>query len=83
MENIKKFFKGVKEGQHLFGETIATLINSILLSIVYILGAGSTFLFSKIAGKNFLDKALDKNSKTYWEEMNLSTKKKGEYYKQF
>jgi len=33
--------------------------------------------------KSFLNMKLEKEKATYWEDLNLKTKKKEEYYKQF
>jgi len=81
-KNIKNFIKGFKEGRDMFGEFIGTVINSILLTIVYFLGVGVTWLFSKIFNKKFLEKDLDSNAKSYWQDLNLSKVKMEEYYKQ-
>lgn len=78
-----KFFSGFKEGQKQFGETIAIIINSILLSLVYFIGIGLTSIISKILRKNFLDMGINKTGSTYWQKLNLSKKPKEEYYRQF
>ena len=78
MNKIKKFIKGLKKGQKEFGETIATVVNSILLSVVYLLGVGLTFIFSRLFDKHFLDSKIDLNKKTYWSNLNLNKKPLGE-----
>lgn len=80
---MKEFFKGFKIGQKKFGEDIAIIINSILLSFVYLIGVGLTSIFAKIFGKHFLDLKVDENKKTYWSELNLGKKPLEEYYRQF
>jgi hypothetical protein len=77
------FFKGFKEGMHIFGQNIAILVNTILLLIVYLIGVGMTSLVAKISGKRFLDMRTDKNSSSYWKPLNLKKKKMEEYYRQF
>ncbi len=77
------FFKEFKQGQKSFGETIATLINSILLSLVYFIGVGGTSIIAKIFDKRFLDLKIDRDSQTYWEELNLDKEELEESYKQF
>tara|TARA_Y100000310_G_scaffold39520_1_gene37076 strand:+ start:2644 stop:2883 length:240 start_codon:yes stop_codon:yes gene_type:complete len=79
---MKSFFRGIKKGNKYFGEVIATLINSILLTIVYILGIGITAIVAKISRKKFLDLNMN-NKETYWENLNLGKKPKQEYYRQF
>lgn len=80
---IKEFFTGFWKGQKLFGETISSLINFLLLSIIYFIGIGLTFIISKIFKKEFLSTQIDENSETYWENLNLNKKPLEEYYRQF
>ena len=80
---IKEFIGGFIEGQKLFGEDIGTLVNSVLLSFVYFVGVGLTSIFMKLFGKKFLDLKTDKNSKTYWVDLNLGKKPTEEYFRQF
>lgn len=77
------FLKGIKKGQEEFGETIAIVVNSALLSIVYFAGVGITSLFAKIFGNSFLDYKDDASKKSYWEELNLGKESLGEYCRQF
>jgi len=80
---IKDFFKGFKEGQKLFGETISIIFNSIALAIVYFIGIGLTSIFARLFGKRFLEKTINRNTTTYWQELNLSKKPIEDYYRQF
>ena len=80
---IGKFIKGFKEGQKEFGDAIAAIINSILLTIVYVFGVGITSIFARLFGKKFLDADIDKNVKTYWQDLDIKTNKMEEYYRQF
>lgn len=77
------FFKGLKKGQKFFGDVIAGLINSVLLSIVYFLGIGLTSIFAKVLGKEFLELYPDKNAKTYWTDLDSGKKPIKEYFRQF
>ncbi len=77
------FFKDVKEGFRLFGEVIATLINSILLLIVYLIGVGFSYLIIKLSGRQLLRKKVDKNIKSYWIDLNLKKEEMEDYYRQF
>lgn len=83
MNSIPHFIKGFKEGQKLFGDTIGIIVNSILLSIVYFVGVGFTSLVAKIFKKRFLDVKRSDKDKTYWSDLHLRKKNKGEYYRQF
>lgn len=78
---MKEFIIGLKEGQKRFGETIAIIINSILLSLVYFIGVGLTSIFGKLIGKKFLD--MNKKSNTYWEDLNLKGGSLSKAYRQF
>ena len=74
------FFKGVKKGTKDFGENISTLVNSLLLLIVYVIGVGLTAIVAKVMRKQFLD---TKKKDSYWNELNLKKKEMKEYYRQF
>lgn len=76
---IMKFFSEAKKGMATFGQTIAIIVNSILLLFVYLIGVGFTSVLSRIFGKKFLDLKLGK--KTYWKKV----KKEGaeSHYRQF
>ncbi|MFC1682226.1 hypothetical protein ACFL0X_01245 [Nanoarchaeota archaeon] len=80
---IKEFVIGFGKGTKLFGETIATVINCILLTIVYILGIGLTSIFAKIVGKRFLDLKKNEKVNTYWIDLDTNKKTINEYYRQF
>jgi large-conductance mechanosensitive channel len=81
MVKIKKIFSEFMEGSKIFGELISAFINFLLLSFVYFIGIGLTSMFAKILRKRFIDENM--NKKSYWEELNLTTKSVKEYYRQF
>tara|TARA_Y100000310_G_C20615600_1_gene780446 strand:- start:1051 stop:1347 length:297 start_codon:yes stop_codon:yes gene_type:complete len=81
MRKLKRFFKSFKKGMGNFGQNIALIINTILLTLVYLIGAGLTSIFAKIFRKHFLDMKLSKD--TYWSNLNLKKKHLEEYYRQF
>lgn len=76
------FFRGFKKGNELFGDTIAALVNTFLLTIVYVLGVGLTSIFAKIVQKKFLN-IREEKIQSYWKDINLTTKEINEYYRQF
>lgn len=80
---IKLFFDGVLKGQKLFGETISAIINLIIFTLVYFFGVGLTSIIAKIFGQKFLETKVDKESLTYWQDLNLTKKPLEEYYRQF
>lgn len=77
------FFQGLKEGSKSFGESIGTLINSILLTLVYFIGVGITSLIAKSLGKKFLDLKIDSKKNSYWEDLNIDKKNLEDCYRQF
>ncbi len=77
------FFKGFKQGMNGFGKCITVIVNSALLSFVYIIGAGITATAARIRGKKFLQVSPDQNAKTYWEDLNLKKRPIKEHYRQF
>ncbi len=83
MAKLKEFLIGIKAGQKKFGENIALVVNTLLLSIVYFLGIGFTSIIAQILGKRFLEIKPEKDAKTYWKNLNLSKKPLEEYYRQF
>ena len=66
---------------HLFGQNVALIINTALLSFAYVFGVGLTSIVAKITGKRFLDMKQGKES--YWKPLNLKKKSMEEYYRQF
>jgi|SRR3989338_5662107 len=81
VNKTKQFFKGFKEGMGDFGHNIASIINTVLLSFVYVVGVAPTSIVAKILGKHFLETKLSKSS--YWSALNLKKKSIEEYYRQF
>ena len=80
---MNEFFKGFKKGIKEFSDNIAIIVNSILLSIVYFIGVGTTSLFARIFKKHFLDTKISKEAKSYWKDLNLKKKPLKECYRQF
>ena len=65
-----------------FGGCFSTLINTILLGVVYLVGVGVTAIMAKIGKKEFLSiKKL--NAQSYWQPLHLKKKTTEEYYRQF
>jgi len=74
-------FKSFKKGMKNFGDNMAIVVNSVLLSFVYIIGIGLTSIFAKLFGKKFLE--TKRRSDSYWSDLNLKKKPIEEYYRQF
>jgi len=63
---LNQLIEGFKD----FGKEVSYLINFLLLTIVYFISVGLTFLLVKIFNYELLKTKPKKN--TYWEELNLS-----------
>jgi len=82
MRRIKHFFKEFREGLKDFGENISIIVNTILLSLIYLIGVGLTSMIAKIVKKKFLH-IKEPKKESYWTDLNLKKNKREEYYKQF
>lgn len=80
---MMKLLKDIQEGQKKFGEDIAMVVNTLMLSVVYFFGVGLTSIAAKLFKKRFLNLKKDDNAITYWKDINLSKKNMEEYYRQF
>ena len=83
MSNSKQFIKGLKKGMENFGFNITLIINTILLTFVYVIGIGVTSIIAKIFRKHFLELKVSKDKVSYWQDLNLKKKPIEEYYRQF
>lgn len=81
--NMQQFWQGIKQGWHSFSKNIVIIINSVLLSIVYIISVGITHIVAKLCKKHFLELKLEKNRQSYWQDLNLKKRSLEEYYRQF
>ncbi|MBI2543297.1 MAG: hypothetical protein HYW24_03865 [Candidatus Aenigmarchaeota archaeon] len=82
-ENGVQFFRGFQKGMKGFGLNISTIVNTVLLSVVYVVGVGLTSILAKISKKRFLEMTISEEKETYWDELNLKKKSMEEYYRQF
>lgn len=83
MKKVIKFIKGFRKGMENFGSNLSIIVNSVLLLIVYIIGAGITSLFAKIFKKHFLELKPSDKSRSYWSDLDFKNKKLDDYYRQF
>ena len=81
--STNKFIKGFGLGFSEFGENIGLIINSILLTFVYVFGVGLTSIIAKIFKKHFLEMKIEKKQKSYWSNLNLKIRSIEEYYRRF
>lgn len=79
---IKLFFKGFKEGFKEFGHRISSVVNFIMLFVVYFSALALTSICAKLFKKHFLN--LKNNKKvTYWVTREPIENKLENFYKQF
>jgi len=83
MSKTKEFFKGFCSGFKNFGQNISIIVNSVLLSVVYVVGVGLTAILAKFAKKQFLEIKTVNEKETYWSDLNLKKENIEKYYKQF
>ena len=76
------FFPGFRHGFQAFGKGVTTVMNVILTSLLYFTILGPTSIIGRLAKKDFLSTGK-KDASTYWEDLNLKTRKKEEYYSQY
>jgi hypothetical protein len=73
--------KNFKKGMSKFTSNIVVIVNTLLLSLVYLIGVGITSIFAKLFKKHFLE--LKRRNDTYWETSDLKKKPMKNYYRQF
>jgi hypothetical protein len=78
---MTNFIASFKKGMQGFGQTITTLVNSILLSAVYLVGVGITSIIAKVFRKKFFELKL-KKQESYWVTIKQKENKEN-YYRQF
>lgn len=83
MSMLRQFFIGFKKGMRDFGRILTSIVNTILLLIVYCTGIGITSIVAKIFGKHFLETKTSKKKETYWSNLDLKTRPIEDYYRQF
>lgn len=66
-----------------FGATIGVAVNSVLLFFVYIIAVGPVALIGRMFGKKFLDTEFSKEKESYWIPVDIGSRAKEEYYRQF
>lgn len=83
IQSFKIFRKHFLKGMQLFGESIAAVINTLLLLIAYFAGIGTTWIIALFFNKHFLKLYPQSNDVTYWEDIPDESEAKDYYYRQF
>ena len=79
MVKIQLLFKGIYHGLGKFGKIISTIVNFILLLVVFIFGIGLVSSISKLKGKKFLELNTNNCLTTYWSDSPVEKSKKEDY----
>ncbi|MFA5484710.1 MAG: hypothetical protein WC260_00435 [Candidatus Pacearchaeota archaeon] len=80
---MKKFRENIKKRIKKSSKLILLITNTILLTIVYFLGIGITFLIGKLTRKKLFNLDLNKDEKTYWEKIKEEKKSLEDFYNPF
>ena len=64
--SAKLFWQGLKQGFHVFGNTLNQTVTFTLLLITYLIGIGIVALPAKIRKKAFLPFMSEEKVETYW-----------------
>ena len=79
---LKKIWGAVKKALEPFSKVMNSIVNFVLLSIVYFAGIGVVSVCAKIFGKHFLE--LKKNNrKSGWHPHKLEKEALEKYYRTF
>ncbi|MDP7079521.1 MAG: hypothetical protein QF415_06505 [Candidatus Undinarchaeales archaeon] len=58
-------------------------INTLALTVSYLLGLGSTALAARLVGKRFLELGPDASAPSYWEPADQGNAPRDRYYRQY
>ncbi len=80
---MRTFIKGFKDGFTDFGHNVSTIVNSVLLSVVYFVGVGPTSLAARVFGKSFITSGPEEDTESYWTDFEHAEKGLENHYRQF
>jgi hypothetical protein len=80
---LREFGSGWLAGFRKVGESVAVVVNAVLLSIAYVVGVGPIAVIGKLSRKRWLDVRFKSADESYWEEHVLSTEAMDKYRRQF
>ena len=76
MAALASFIKGFKR----FGQGLTAIINAVGLTIVFFVGVGITYIVGKLTKRKLFPRG---KMKSYWNKLEIGTRKTEEYYRQF
>lgn len=78
----KEIWNALKSILEPVAKIVSSIVNLVLLSLVYCIGIGSVSIISKIFGKHFLE-LKKQNKKSNWHEHKLEKQPLEKYYRTF
>lgn len=82
MRYLSDFKIGVLDGFKEFGEIFPSILNFIILTVIYFVGIGFSSVLKLVLRKEFMELKTDKKKKSYWEDLNIG-KNKDNIFKQY
>ena len=82
MRMIKKAWQAIKSVLEPIGKVVSSIVNFILLFVVYFIGVGLVSIAMKIFGKHFLE-LKKQNRKSNWHEHKITKEPIEKYYRTF
>ena len=79
---INKAWAAIKKVLEPVSKVMSSIVNFILLLIVYIIGIGLVSIFMKLFGKHFLD-TKKQSAKSNWREHRVEKQSIEKYYRTF
>lgn len=79
---LKKIWNAVKAALEPVANIISSIVNFILLSIVYFIGIGAVSLSAKLFKKHFLE-IKKQNKQSNWHEHKVTKQPLKDYYRTF
>lgn len=79
---LKKLWNSIKSILEPVSKAMASIVNFVLLSLVYAFGIGLVSIFMKLFGKHFLE-LKKQNKKSNWHEHKITKQPLEQYYRTF
>lgn len=71
----------IKEALTVVGKKVSTVVNTILLGVIYIFVVGPLAIAARLMKKRFIQ--TEKKSETYWVKTDVGNKPVNRYYRQY
>jgi hypothetical protein len=80
---MKDFFKKIYNGWMLFAKALGWVNTRILLSLMYFVVFTPFRIINIVIGKDLLDRKIERDRDSYWQERDIKPFKKELYKRQF